>query len=93
MEKNMNDMSKAKKSKVDLAYKVILAFVVIIVAVWFLRSSEQDSLTIETQVPDKTTSALLIQGTSTDLADIQKDIQANDLSGLDEGVIEISISL
>lgn len=44
-------------------------------------------------VPDATVTALSEQGASIDLSEIQKDLQATDLSGLDAGLSDISASL
>jgi hypothetical protein len=42
---------------------------------------------------DATISALTAQGTSSDLSDIQQDLEATDLSSLDAGLGDVSFSL
>lgn len=58
------------------------------------RTNEMASSTLETEVPDPETTALKIQGTSTDLADIENDALNSDISDLDKELnsIEAEIS-
>lgn len=60
------------------------------------KTTEQYSAGTVTETPpavDASVSALSVQGASSDLPEIQKDMQASDFSGLDAGFSDISSSL
>jgi hypothetical protein len=81
---------------------IIIVILLIVGGAYFLtnrieenrRAGEMASSTLEAGVPDPETTALKIQGTSTDLADIENDALNSDISNLDKELdsIESEIS-
>lgn len=72
---------------------VVIVLVLAFGAYYFLKQVPTTGSVLtnaETQA-DQTISSLSSQGTSTDLADIQKDLDATNLSGLDAGLGDIAI--
>lgn len=98
MEQNMNmgtSMNEEKKSTGALISIGIIVLLVAAGAYYFLRQvpMETDSveLTASEQRADAQISSLSTQGTSTELSDIQKDLDATDLSNLEAGLNDIAI--
>ena len=101
MEQNMNmgsqmpPMPAEKKSTGAVISIIVIVLVVAFGGYYFLKQvpltgGDEVLTTAETQA-DASISALSTQGTSTDLADIQKDLDATNLSGLDAGLADIAI--
>lgn len=101
MEQNMNmgsqmpPMPAEKKSTGAIISIIVIVLVVAFGAYYFLKQvptgTETGTLTpTETQM-DSVISSLSAQGNSTDLADIQKDLDATSLTGLDAGLSDITI--
>lgn len=96
MDQNMN-MNEEKKPFGAMISIVVIVAVLAFGAYHFLKqvppvaeeTTETPTSTVEQT--DTTVSALSTQGTSTDLADIQKDLNATDLSGLETGLGSITL--
>lgn len=92
-------MGAPSPEKGPVGVKISIIIVVLILAFgayYFLKQVPVEegfgSLLTPTEVQnDATISNLSAQGTSTDLGDIQKDLDATDLSGLDAGLGDIAI--
>lgn len=74
----------------------VIVFVLAFGAYYFLKQvpapvDEATTLTPTEIQADSTISTLSNQGTSTDLTEIQKDLNATNLSGLDEGLSNVAI--
>lgn len=104
MEPNMNmgtPMQEEKKPVGAIIGIIIIVLVLAIGAFYFLKqvpvppeNSQVAPVTTTTQrVPaeDPTISALSTQGASTDIADIERDLNASDFSTLDMGLSSVSI--
>lgn len=93
---NMGTQTEEKKSVGAIVSIIIIVFVLAFGAYYFLKQvpveSENESRLVpsETQV-DTTISNLSTQGTSTELSDIEKDLNATDLTGIDAGLSDIVI--
>jgi len=77
---------------------ISIIIIVLVLAYGAFYFSKQVPLPTEKEVlapseiqVDQTISSLSKQGTSTDLADIQRDLEATDFSGLDAGLSDIAI--
>lgn len=74
---------------------VIVVLVIAFGAYYFLKqvptATENVILTPAEIQADATISSLSAQGTSTDLSDIQKDLEATDFSNIDAGLSDIEI--
>lgn len=98
MDQNIN-IGTPSPEKGPVGAKISIIIVVLILAFgayYFLRQVPVEegigSLLTPAEVQnDATISNLSAQGTSTDLGDIQKDLDATDLSGLDAGLGDITI--
>jgi len=89
-------MPQAPEEKKSVGATVSIVVVVLVLAFgsyYFLKQVPTgfDVLTPSEIQADSAISSLSTQGTSTDLADIQKDLDATDLSGLDAGLSDIAI--
>ena len=84
-----------KKSVGSTISIIVIVLVLAFGAYYFLKqvpvSMETGSLTPAEIQANQAISALSAQGTSTNLDDIQKDLDATDLSGLDAGLSDIAI--
>ncbi len=83
-----------KKSTGAIISIIVIVLVVAFGGYYFLKQvplTSNDVLTPAETQADASISALSVQGTSTDLADIQKDLDATNLSGLDAGLGDIAI--
>ena len=101
----MGGMPEEKKSAGPLVGIVIVVLVLIAGAVYVFMDSKKSVMEHEqpavmeqqadagVMITDTTVSALSEQGTSTDILEIEKDLQVTDLSGLDAGLSDISSSL
>ena len=94
---NMNtsaQMPPEKKSVGSVIGIIVIVLVLAGGAYYFLKmlpaSTTIPLTTAETQI-DEATSALSTQGTSTEISDIQKDLDATNLTGLDAGLSDVSI--
>ncbi|MBI5798346.1 MAG: hypothetical protein HZB10_00235 [Candidatus Yonathbacteria bacterium] len=98
MEQNMNmgaEMPAEKKPVGSIISIIIIVLVIAFGAYYFLKQvpegEEAEVLTPAETQADASISSLSTQGTSTDIADIQKDIDTTDISGLDAGLSDITI--
>jgi flagellar basal body-associated protein FliL len=101
MEQNINTgtpMPEEKSSMTSIASIILIVVVLAAGAFYFFKQvpvpTEQTPATNTTpaqEQADATVSGLSAQGTSTDLTDIQKDLNATDLSGVDAGLSDIAI--
>lgn len=100
MDQNINTggtpMPEEKKSVGTMISIIIVVLILAFGAYYFLKQVPVEegigSLLTPAEVQnDATISNLSAQGTSTDLGDIQKDLDATDLSGLDAGLSDIAI--
>jgi hypothetical protein len=84
-----------KTSTSSIISIIVIVLVLALGAFYFLQqvplATEGGELTPAEMQADKSISDLSTQGTSTDLADIQKDLDATNLSGLDAGLSDIAI--
>ncbi|MFA5997231.1 MAG: hypothetical protein WC791_01955 [Candidatus Paceibacterota bacterium] len=92
---NGTPMPEEKSSMTSIASIVLIVIVLAAGAFYFFKQvpapAEQSALpTTETQA-DASVTSLTTQGTSTDLADIEADLGATDLSGVDAGLSDIQI--
>ena len=89
----MPPMPEEKKPVGAVISIIVIVLVLAFGAYYFLKQvpMEADSLTTAEVQADQAISALSTQGTSTELSDIQKDLDATDLSGLDAGLSDIAI--
>ncbi len=85
-------MQEEKKSTGPIVSIVIIVLVMVLGGYYFLKQVPvgDDVLTTTETQADANISALSTQGTSTELDDIQKDLDATNLSGLDAGLGDIS---
>lgn len=91
----MPPMPTEKKSTGAIISIIVIVLVVAFGAYYFLKQvptgTEAGSLTpAETQM-DSVISAISTQGASTELVDIQKDVDATNFTGLDAGLSDITI--
>lgn len=98
MDQNINNgaqMPAEKKSTGAIISIIIIVLVLAYGAFYFSKQlpspAENAGLTPSEMQADQTISSLSKQGTSTDLADIQKDLEATDFSGLDAELNNLSI--
>ncbi|MGB2580313.1 MAG: hypothetical protein WBC83_01310 [Minisyncoccia bacterium] len=98
MDQNINNASQAPAEKKSTGAIISIIIIVLVLAYGAFYFSKQVPLPAgnEGLVPseiqvDQAISSLSKQGTSTDLADIQKDLEATDFSGLDAGLTDFSI--
>lgn len=89
-------MPEEKKSVGSTISIIVIVFILAFGAYYFLRQVPREEgfgtlLTPSEVRNDATISNLSTQGTSTNLADIQKDLDATDLSNLDAGLSDIAI--
>lgn len=100
MEQNMNMGAQTPAESKPVGTIISIVVIVLIIAFGayyflFLKqvpvSTETETLTPAEAQADQAISALSAQGTSTDLNDIQKDLDATSLSGLDAGLSDITI--
>ena len=82
-----------KKSVGSTVSIIVIVLVLALGGYYFLRQvpTASDQLTPAETQADSAISSLSTQGTSTDLADIQKDLDATNLSGLDAGLSDIAL--
>lgn len=94
MDQNMNmgeQVSEEKKPIGSIISIIVIVLVLALGAYYFLRQVPAPaSLTSDEIQVDTTISALSEQGTSTDISDIQKDLNATDLSGIEAGLGDIT---
>lgn len=88
--------TEGKKSAGPAMSIVIIVIVLALGAYYFLKQVPVEEglnalLTPAEMQADATLSGLSAQGTSTELSDIQKDLDATDLSNLDAGLSDIEI--
>lgn len=87
--------SEGKSPTGSIAGIVVIVLVLTIGAYYFLRqvptAPENENLSPAEIQEDSSLSALSTQGTSTELVDIQKDLDATNLSGIDAGLSNIAI--
>lgn len=100
MDQNMNTgtpMPEEKKSTSAVVSIIVIVLVIALGAYYFLKQvplpAEEPAGAPASAVEqaDATASALSAQGTSTDITDIQKDVNATDLKNLDAGLNNVAI--
>lgn len=98
MDQNINNGAQMPAEKKSAGTTISIIIIVLILAYGAFYFSKQVplptgtwELTPSEMQADTTISSLSKQGTSTDLTDIQKDIEATDFSGLDTGLIDFAI--
>lgn len=97
MDQNINNGAQMpeKKSAGTIISIIIIVLVLAYGAFYFSKQvplpTGNEELTPSEIQADQTISSLSKQGTSTDLTDIQKDLEATDFSGLDAGLTDFSI--
>lgn len=98
MEQNMNmgtPMPEEKTATGSIIGIIVIVLVLAFGAYYFLKqvplSTETGELTPAEMQGDAAISGLSTQGTSTDINDIQKDLDATNLTGLDAGLSDIVI--
>lgn len=92
---NMGAQPPEKKSTGAIISIIVIVLVLAFGAYYFLKQVPATTVVgtltpAETQL-DSAISALSAQGTSTDLNDIKKDLDATNLSGIDTGLSTVSI--
>lgn len=91
----MPPMPEEKKPVGSIVSIIVIVIVIAFGAYYFLKqvpvSKETGTLAPAELQADQAISALSTQGTSTDLADIQKDLDATNFSDLDAGLSDIKI--
>lgn len=92
MGSQMPPMQEEKKPAGPVISIIVIVLVIALGGYYFLRQvpAGGDVLTPAETQADANISALSTQGTSTDLADIQKDLDATDFSGIDAGLGDIT---
>ncbi|HBH71795.1 MAG: hypothetical protein UU88_C0017G0007 [Parcubacteria group bacterium GW2011_GWC1_42_11] len=97
MDQNTNNGAQMPEKK-STGVVISIIIIVLVLAYGAFYFSKQVPLPTEKEVlapseiqVDQTISSLSKQGTSTDLADIQRDLEATDFSGLDAGLSDIAI--
>lgn len=97
MDQNINNDAQVPEKK-STGATISIIIIVLVLAYGAFYFSKQVPLPTENGVltpaeiqTDQTISSLSEQGTSTDLADIQKDLEATDFSGLDAGLTDFAI--
>lgn len=99
MDQNMNtgaQMPQEKTPTGPIISIIVIVFVLAFGAYYFMKQlpAKDDASymapTAEEMQADPTISALSTQGTSSSVADIQNDVSATDLSGLDAGLSDIT---
>ncbi len=84
-----------KKSVGAIISIIVIVLVLAFGAYYFLKQvpapADNGTLTSAETQADASITALSTQGTSTEIADIQKDLDATDLSGIDAGLNDIAI--
>lgn len=106
MNMNMGGFPEEKKSTGPMVGIIIVVIVLLAGAAFAFRSSKESIkeevspstnggqvVTEEKVSVDSTVSELSIQGSSSDISEIEADMKATNLSGLDTGFAEISDSL
>ncbi|KKQ57684.1 MAG: hypothetical protein US77_C0018G0007 [Microgenomates group bacterium GW2011_GWC1_38_14] len=92
-------MPQEEKSVGALIGSIIVVAVIVIGGIyfWMTRSGETPSTETsplgQTVPPDQETAALLNQGTSDEISDIEKDLNATNLNNLDAGMDDINAQL
>jgi len=92
-------MPQEEKSVGALIGSIIVVAVIVIGGIyfWMTRSGETPSTETsplgQTVPPDQETAALLNQGTSDEISDIEKDLNATNLNNLDAGMNDINAQL
>lgn len=91
-------MPQEEKSVGALIGSIIVVAVIVIGGIyfWMTRSGETPTATSplgQTVTPDQETAALLNQGTSDEISDIEKDLNATNLNNLDAGMNDIDAQL
>lgn len=90
----MPPVPEEKKSTGAIISIIVIVLILAAGAYYFLKQvplTDNVILTPAETQADASISALSTQGTSTDLADIQKDLDATNLSGLDAGLSDVAI--
>lgn len=89
-----------EKSMGALIGSIIVIAVIVLGGIyfWVTRSGESTTPTEAPTLgqavkPDEATAALLVQGTSTEISDIEKDLNATNLNDIDAGMNDISSQL
>ena len=92
---NMGAQTEEKKPFGAIISIIIIVLVLAYGAFYFLKQvpavSENSALTPAEIQGDMTITDLSTQGTSTELSDIEADLNATDLSGIDAGLSDIEI--
>lgn len=90
----MPPMPEEKKPVGAIISIIVIVLILAFGAYYFMKqvpAGTTDSLTPAETQADQAISALSTQGTSTELADIQKDLDATNLTGLDAGLSDVAI--
>jgi len=82
-----------KKSMGPLIAVVIILALIIIGGLYFLKTRSSQNVYVPTEAADSVTASLNQQGTSDDLNSIEADLNATDLSNLDQGAAAIEAEL
>jgi len=89
-----------EKSMGALIGSIIVIAVIVLggIYLWITRSSESPTQTEtpplgQTVKPDEATAALLVQGTSSEISAIEKDLSATNLNNIDAGMSDINSQL
>lgn len=89
---NMDTSMPQEKSSMGVIISIVaVVLVVAFVAFYFFKQSPANPENMEVPVTDSTVSALSAQGTSTNIADIEKDLNAADISTVDVGLSDINL--
>ncbi|MDO8604047.1 MAG: hypothetical protein Q7K40_01410 [bacterium] len=98
MDTNMNmgtQMPTEKKSTGATISIIVIVLVLAFGAYYFLKQvpagMDNGAVTESELQNDQVANALSTQGSSTDIADIQKDLDATDFSGIDAGLSDVTI--
>jgi hypothetical protein len=97
MDQNTNNtpMPEEKSSMTSIASIILIVIVIAVGALYFFKQVpapvDNAALTPAETQSDATVSSLSTQSTSTDINDIEKDLNATNLSGVNAGMNNISI--
>lgn len=95
-ETNTGTPAPEKTSASSIISIIVIVLVIALGAFYFLRQVPNGEETADLSTPselqgDTTLSGLSNQGTSTNIADIEADLNATDLSGVDAGLTNINL--
>jgi flagellar basal body-associated protein FliL len=94
MDQNMNMGTSMPQEKTPMGVIISVVAVVLVLAFvtfYVLKQAPTTQESTEAPTNDATVSALSAQGTSTDITDIEKDLNAANISTVDVGLSDISL--